>query len=100
MKSVRCCRRLRTCCAESCPCIGHQDTEFIAPQPRENVGLAKTGAQNICGHDQRAVAFQVAVSVIDEFQIVQIQIDEQRRALALDHPQMLLGQGQESAPVV
>ena len=42
----------------------------------------------------------MAMGIVDRFQIVQVQIDDQCRPFALDHSQVLLSQGHKSAAVV
>ena len=80
--------------------ISHQNAEFIPAKPRENVGLAKAGAQNVCGLGQCAVALQMAVGVIDQLQIVEIHVYQQSGTLPEDQAQMLLGKRQKAAAIV
>ncbi len=80
--------------------IRHQNAELIAANPRKNVRLAKSVAQNPRGGDESAVAFQMPVVVVNQFQFVKIHINEQSRSLASNHSQLLLRKRQKSAMIM
>src|SRR5258706_15487933 len=80
--------------------IGHENAELIAANPRKNVRLAKSVAQNPRGGDERAVPLQMPVVVINQFQIVEVHINEQSRSLAPNHQQLLLRKRQKSAVIM
>jgi len=70
MKSARCCRRLRTCWAESSTASVIRRRIHRRPAARECPTAESEATQNIGGHDQRSVAFQMSVRVVDKLQIV------------------------------
>src|ERR1051326_6909205 len=75
--------------------------EFIASDARQNVRTAERVSKNLSRLDQRPVTFMMAQRVINQFQSVQVGVENHWDLLvATDRREVLFGNGQEATAVV
>ena len=56
--------------------VGGDHRELIAAKPRDQVVLAERPLQRMCGGDQDAVSGGVAVAVVDDLEVVEVEQDQ------------------------
>lgn len=69
-----------------------QHREFIAADPSHHVSRPHAGGQSVSDGDQDAVSGGMAETVVDEFEIVEVQRHDGHRPAILDAQRQRLGQ--------
>jgi hypothetical protein len=62
-------------------CLREDRREFVSPDPKRFVALAQCGAQSVSKADKGLISGQVTVTVIDVFEIVQVEQDQSELAV-------------------